>query len=208
MRNIGSFCPNQFIVTLKYHMPTETEGLSNIIGRTRTVNLYNDSLEKIWLEHPEGKEVDVVAIPIDLGVPDEAIISYINKQNYELDWLPDVGDDCLIIGHPEGFSGPLDTPVWKRGSVASLPLLDYDDKPVFLLDTIGNRGLSGAAVVGRGTGIFDKNSGANLSSDAVIGTWFNFVGIYAGRISDSGIGSQLGRVWKRSVIDEIFEHNC
>ena len=204
---IGSFTPNQFTITIKYHLPSETKGLNDVMGGKRKLNLYENDDKHIWLEHHKGKAVDVVAIPIDLKLPDKAIISYINDQDYELNWLPDVGDECFIIGHPEGFSGPLETPVWKRGSVATLPLLDYDNKPVFLVDTIGNKGLSGAAVIGRGKGIFDSNPGKRLSPDAIFGSWSNFIGVYAGRISKTGIGSQLGRVWKKSVIDEIFKHN-
>lgn len=203
--NIGSFCPNQLEIRMKYSLPTGEKGLSEIMGAVREIDLYGAEHEKLWLEHPRGRNVDVVAVPITLGVPESAVVSYVNEQEYELSWSPDIGDDCFIIGHPEGFSGPLETPIWKRGSVASQPLLDYDDKPVFLLDTIGNRGLSGSPVIGKGTGIYDSKPGKKLSPNTIMGTWYNLVGIYAGRLSNSGIGSQLGRVWKRAVIDEIFE---
>ncbi|MEZ4794908.1 MAG: hypothetical protein R2773_05430 [Flavobacteriaceae bacterium] len=204
--NIGSFCPNQLIIELKYDLPTEEEGYHKVMGGVRNFDLYNRNLEKNWIEHPEGRKVDVVALPINLDLPEKSEPHYMNLQDYQKDWLPDVGDDCFIVGYPEGFSGPFKTSIWKRGSVATLPLLDYDEKPIFLLDTIGNKGLSGAAVIGRGNGIFDKSPGRQISGDAIIGTWYNFVGIYSGRLSDVGIGSQLGRVWKKSVIDEIFQN--
>ncbi len=201
---IGSFTPTHFTINFKYVVPAEKSGKRNIMQATREVELYNDDGNKNWIEHPSGQEVDVVAIPVDLELPKEAQVKFINKQDYEDHWFPTMGDDCFIIGYPETFSGPGQTPIWKRGSVASLPLLNFDDKPVFLLDTIGNKGLSGAPVIGRGTGILSK--GKVVALDTITGTWENFVGIYSGRLGDTGIESQLGRIWKKEVIDEIFRN--
>jgi len=80
--------------------------------------------------------------------------------------------------------------------------LNYDDSPVFLVDTIGNKGLSGSPVVAMASGIFSP--GENFGDDSVIGSWKKFIGVYAGRVGEDGIWSQLGRVWKAEVIDELF----
>ncbi|GAL82659.1 hypothetical protein JCM19274_2938 [Algibacter lectus] len=203
--NIGSFSPpNIFLLKFKYLIPQE-EGMNKVMEAIRSINLFNENLEPFWIEHPTGRKVDIVAIPLDLELPNEAIINHINNQDYIKDWFPEIGNDCFIIGFPEGISGPWNTPIWKRGSVATLPLLDYDDKPVFLLDTIGNSGLSGSPVIGSGNGVYKKDNKKEITLDTIFGSWNNFVGIYAGRISKTGIGSQLGRVWKSYLINEILE---
>jgi len=204
--NIGGFCPNKFFLKFKYLIPKEEQGVNDVLEAKREIDLFNENLEPFWIEHPTGKQVDIVAIPLNIKLPKEAIINHINDQDYVKDWFPKIGNDCFIIGFPEGISGPLNTPIWKRGSVATPPLLDYDDKPVFLLDTIGNSGLSGAPVIGNGNGVFEKNNKKKITANTIIGSWNNFVGIYAGRLSKTGIGSQLGRVWKSHLISEILEN--
>jgi hypothetical protein len=205
--NIGGFCPNKFFIRLKYLIPKE-EGKNDIMETIREIDLYDENLNPNWIEHPTGKKVDLVAIPLNLELKEGGILKYINKQDYIDDWFPETGDDCFIIGYPEGISGPWNTPIWKRGSVASPPLLDYDEKPVFLLDTIGNSGLSGSPVIGKGNGIFEKDNTKKITANSIIGSWQNFVGIYAGRLSKNGIGSQLGRVWKGHLINEILKNEC
>ena len=204
--NIGGFCPNKFFIRFKYLIPKEEKGMNNIMEAIREIDLFDENLNPNWIEHSAGKQVDIVAIPLNLELQEGVIIKHINDQDYVDDWFPEVGDDCFIIGYPEGISGPWNTPIWKRGSVASLPLLDYDEKPVFLLDTIGNSGLSGSPVIGNGNGIFEKDNTKTITANSIIGSWKNFVGIYAGRLSETGIGSQLGRVWKSHLIDEIMNN--
>ncbi|MEC7769813.1 MAG: hypothetical protein VX798_01430 [Bacteroidota bacterium] len=204
--NIGSFSPNKFFIRLKYLIPKEEKGLNNVMEATREIDLYDENLKPNWIEHPKGNQVDVVAIHLNLELKEGGILNHINDQDYVKDWFPEVGNDCFIVGYPEGISGPWNTPIWKRGSVASLPLLDYDKKPVFLLDTIGNSGLSGSPVIGNGNGIFEKDSTKTITNKTIIGSWQNFVGIYAGRLSSTGIGSQLGRVWKSHLVDEIMNN--
>lgn len=171
--------------------------------------LFDDNDAPKWLEHPTGNEVDVVAIPFDEPIPDTHQYEALNEQDFEKKWQPRIGDDGFIVGYPEGFAGQHTTAIWKRGSIASEPYLDQDGKPMLLLDTIGNTGLSGSPVLGRGHGVLRKGeNGDGWTSSDVIGTWENFLGVYSGRMSDKGIGSQLGKVWKARVVDEIFEHNA
>jgi hypothetical protein len=203
-KNIGTFTPSHLELSFKHFAAIPSHPLPQVFFSKLEIPLFDASDTKIWLEHSTGKKIDVVIVPL-LDRLKELNIAYTNGQNYESTYLPFIGDDCFIVGYPEGITGPAHTPIWKRGSVASIPKMNYDDKPMFLVDTIGNSGLSGSPVIGKGTGMHNRNGVIN--NNTVIGSWQNFWGIYSGRISTKGIGSQLGRVWRAEVINEIFVHN-
>ena len=198
---MSNFIPTHF--SCEFRSQQIDGGGSGVLSQE--ISIFDDEDNPIWIEHPSGRLVDVVAIPLACELPDGYQLDVINERDFEKTWQPRIGDDGFIVGYPEGISGPNSTPIWKRGSVATEPSLNYQEQPVFLMDTIGNKGLSGSPVIGRGSGVYkkDQNGGALALTD-IIGTWENFIGIYAGRVAEQGIGSQLGRVWKESVIEEIL----
>lgn len=198
---IGGFAPSHF--SCQYRAVNKDEGYSNT-GIVE-ISLFDDDNNPRWIEHSKGSSVDVVAIPFNDDLPETYEFIALNEQDLETDWLPRVGDDSFIVGFPEGMTGPLATPIWKRGSLATEPKLDHEKKPMFLIDTIANKGLSGSSVIGRSSGLLTKgNSAIGFTNQSKIGTWENFIGIYSGRVSKEGVGSQLGRVWKATVLNDIF----
>jgi hypothetical protein len=100
--------------------------------------------------------------------------------------------DCFILGFPEGMIGAANTPIWKRGSIASEP---YQQHP-YLVDSATRKGMSGAPVIARHTGIFGMKR-ETLDGSELIGTVEKFVAIYSGRIpGDDSLGYQLGKAWQ------------
>jgi len=196
--NIGSFTPTHFNCDFKYGPKNK----NYVQSCEFTVRLFDEKGNPNWIEHPKGKLIDVVAIPFEFMVPENQKIHTLDEQKFEARWFPSIGDDSFVVGFPEGFSGGGNTPIWKRGSVATEPTLNFNSLPMFLLDTIGNAGLSGSPVIGRASGAFGL---PGKKTPEYLGTWDNFAGIYSGRISSDGIGSQMGRVWKSSVLNEIFD---
>lgn len=202
---LGSFLPNRLEYSFKYRInDPDIDGVT-IFSGSRELHFPEEG-GQLWYEHRRGRSVDVVVLPVETRLTEAAEICCINDADFQTTYAPKIGDDCYIVGHPEGFSGALESPIWKRGSVASLPGLDFEGSPVFLIDTVGNRGLSGSPVIVRKSGVYDPTPGPALSLQGIVGEWENFIGIYAGRMSDSGIGSQLGRIWKAEVIQEIIEN--
>lgn len=201
---LGTFAPTHFKCEYKASRIDSQFGTNG----TCELSLFDENNTPLWLEHPSGKNVDVVAIPFQEQLPETHEYVVLNEQDFEKEWSPRIGDDGFIVGYPEGFAGEHTTAIWKRGSLASEPYLDHDGKPMLLLDTLGNAGLSGSPVIGRGHGVLHKGeNGGGLTSASIFGTWENFLGVYSGRMSSNGIGSQIGRVWKAQVVGEIFEQN-
>lgn len=204
----GTFTPTHMKVKSLEVIGDAEVGSKTVKYVTRTVSLYDEEDTPTWRQHPLGREVDVVAIPMDIDDWKSRIFTVNMKQQIE-SFQPMCGDDCYIVGYPEGFEGPIGTPIWKRASIATEPELNYGQKPLFLADSLTRCGMSGSPVYARIAGLWGQE-GLALSIDPrepkILGSWTKFIGVYAGREGDEKKGFQLARVWKASVLQEIIEH--
>jgi hypothetical protein len=150
-----------------------------------------------WREHPRGREIDVVALPLTQHQDVQIYPLKLSLAKTDLGVSP--SEPVSIIGFPFGIAVAGKFPIWKTGHVASDIELDYEGKPVFLIDATTRPGMSGSPVVAKGTGIRRSRSGGG-------GGWMlrgavRFLGVYSGRIRDQ---SDVGRVWKPEVLDSIL----
>ncbi len=164
----------------------------------RTEALYAGGQPR-WIEHPKlNEKMDCVALPLtdlndvqiysySLGVGDPAI-------------LCGPADTVSVVGFPFGLQAGGSLAVWATGFVASEPVIDFNDLPVFLIDCRSRPGQSGSAVIAyRSGGMVAMEDG---SSVAFNGPVTRFLGIYSGRIHPE---SDLGMVWKATAIREIVD---
>ena len=101
-----------------------------------------------WREHPGGKAIDVVALP--LSMTDVAVRFYpIDLALADFDMLVQVAMTVSIIGFPFGLATNGALPIWKTGHIASDPDIEYQGKPAFLVDSSTRGGMSGSPVVVR-----------------------------------------------------------
>ena len=195
---LGTFTPSMLEISYWVRGPTFEDGTARHSIRSSEFSLYANDIP-IWTEHPSGRDIDLAALRL-IFIPEENInLIALNDVTSVSDLVLNVGLECFIVGFPEGIPGPQGTPIWKRASIATEPELDANEKPQFLVDSIGNSGLSGSPVVATGKGT------KNVQSDTVFvsGVWSEIIGVYSGRMSPDGVGSQLGRVWKRHLLDEV-----
>jgi len=104
------------------------------------------------------------------------------------------GDECYAIGYPEGLTNNLGSdsvlPVWKVGHIANDAQFAFNGEDLCLIDASTRPGVSGAPV------FIVRRSWDDAISHC------RLVGVYSGRTSDT---SQLGRVWKPTIIHEILQ---
>lgn len=174
------------------------------------IDLYEDEDFKkpLWYIHPEkGYLIDVVAIPIERcdKIPKNIKLFPINKFDFDKEYPLEIADDVFILGYPFNIAGKLELPIWKRGTIASEPVLNIDNLPKIFVDTATRSGMSGSPVIMKRTGIHGFD-GKKLKGNEIIGTIHNFIGIYSGRIgADDEFKAQLGIIWKEEVIMEILK---
>lgn len=159
--------------------------------------LYSSKGNKQWIEHPLGPKVDVVALPLS-SIHSDAKIYPFDLNLAKADMIPVVAMPVSIIGFPFGLSGPGKFPIWKTGHIATDPDLDYDNMPVFLIDATTRPGMSGSPVVLRLSGGYQTRSGGTMMVTSGITTLF--LGVYSAQQNES----EIGKVWKPQVIDEIL----
>lgn len=165
-----------------------------------------------WFEHPRGRAVDVVAVPL-MFVPDTdpKYSSYPININPNVCYAPimtAVASEIFILGYPNGIRHKPWFPIWKRGTIATEPHIDFNGLPLFLADATTRSSMSGSPVLQVSYNYYESESGGVVRNGL---TNVKLIGIYSGRIdsirySDSKIfeGSELGRVFRIGVIDEIL----
>jgi hypothetical protein len=132
---------------------------------------------------------------------DERFVYYTINDFGETSLPLEVGLDVMIIGFPRGLAAQGNMPIWKRGSVAAEPLvLRNDGVPIYLVDSASREGMSGSPVYLLGNGAVRMENG---NIEFFNGTAARLIGVYAGRVGDE-TDMQLGRVWKRDVLDEMI----
>jgi hypothetical protein len=133
---------------------TEREGNQPVIGKR--FNITATGFEEIWHGHPDP-DVDITVLPVG---PVVLAARKANKELFfkglDLSLIPgpeqlaelDAVEDVLFVGYP---SGVYDTknllPIVRRGITATPVQVDYDGRPVFLIDASVFPGSSGSPVL-------------------------------------------------------------
>jgi S1-C subfamily serine protease len=156
--------------------------------------------EPIWLEHPmHGRTVDVICLPLteQSGIALQPYPAAPSQAKVKLS----PGDGVSVVGFPLGLTAGLSFAIWVKGWVASEPKYDFDGLPCFLIDSRTRQGQSGSPVIAH----FPQAGRVIFEGDAWLsgqGSYTELLGVYSGRLSEE---SDLGRVWKMSVVAEIIE---
>ena len=186
--------------------------LSSLMELDIKVNSENGN-NPIWLEHPEFKErVDVVGIEIknEKELEEKCTFNSLNQwKSFNDRYIPQVMDDVFVVGYPWGISGSKGAiPIYKKGCIATDPIINFEGRPRLLIDCRTTEGMSGSPVIVSHSGIWMPDG--NLTDNSVFGTIDNFLGIYSGRLYDQSIPggstgeiSEIGVVWKKELLASI-----
>lgn len=187
-----------------------------------SIKLLNDNGDPIWLQHSNGQKYDIaaqlIAMPSDKtkGLMfdrnlasenlNESLLISIDSSQKSLNALIQPGMELIIIGYPKSISKQEGFPIWKRASIASEPELPADGLPIVLVDTATREGMSGAPVYQYFPGLVQGKDGSTTMYHG--GLFFEFLGVYSRRYgAEDELSAQLGRVWKKSALDEMLRNS-
>ncbi len=141
-----------------------------------------DNFEQSWFGHPDP-EIDVAAMPL---VP---LLEAIKQQGNDVFFRPlpqtliptedqlaelDALEEVLFIGYPSGIYDTANLlPVFRRGITATPIQIDYEGKPIFLIDASVFPGSSGSPVLIYNLGGYTSRRGFTVSTRVL------FLGIIA-----------------------------
>jgi hypothetical protein len=184
--------PDELVI---YHNSAGTLG----VWVDRIEPLWDAAGQPLWREHPTLKgAADVVALPLT-STTGIAVYAY-DPWSPGFNIMLEPSQRLSIIGFPFGLTAGGLFAVWIGGTVASEPAVDFDNKPLFLVDSRTRPGQSGSPVIIYGTGgTFTQASGGTT---IYAGTVEQFVGVYSGRINEQ---SDLGFVWKHSTVCNVVD---
>ncbi|MGC4890066.1 trypsin-like peptidase domain-containing protein [Micromonospora sp. DT227] len=178
-------------------MHNSKTGLGNWVKRFEPV--VNAEGEPLWLEHPRfGRQVDVVALPLRNLDGVELYPHQLEDNGPEVS--AGISEGVNIIGFPFGLTGGGVLGIWSRGFIATEPDIDFNDLPLFLIDSRTRPGQSGSPVIAYFDGgmVRLKDGGSAMFSGPPIE---KLLGVYSGRINSQ---SDLGFVWRTSAVKEIL----
>jgi len=164
----------------------------------RTEPLLDTKGNPRWFEHPNGRQIDVIALPLQT-IDAQVKLHPLDLSLADTDMIPVVAMPVSIIGFPLGLVTAGVFPIWKTGHIASDPDLDYEGHPAFLIDATTRGGMSGSPVVLRLLGGYSTMSGKTILAQTKPST--RLLGIYSGRIHSD---SEIGIVWRPRVITDIL----
>lgn len=172
-----------------------------------SISLYRNDGKAGWHQHPTLKNKIDVALIIMPDMSSKFISVNIDEIATANDMAISIGLDLFVLGYPLGFSHFIDTPIWKRASIASEPHLEGSDAHRrVIVDATTRSGMSGSPVVARAYTHYLTESGEVKCSPHAS----RFIGIYASRPDIQGAderesSAEIGYVYKSGCIGEILQ---
>jgi len=201
-----------------FFMHKEKDNIGNVKQIRYPLFTRND--RQIWFNCDNSPEADVAIIPIPPSLYSDAYISCISEDYVSGDVKIRTTATVTLIGYPYGYYDETNClPVWKTGSIASEPDIDFNGKPLFLVDVSAFPGMSGAPVFAIAHGAYEMSNGT-----MTVGHVQKFLGIFASMqlirenkyleeiTSESRQGLvfeqslELGHIWKAVLINETVKN--
>lgn len=181
--------------------------------------LFTKNGKAIWLRSKEFPHADIAIIPLAASLYDDVIVSVISEDWTKRDIKVRPTSTITLIGYPYGYYDKKNwLPVWKTGSIASEPDVDFEGKPLFLVDISAFPGMSGSPAFAIAYGAYETIAGPTTAGHVQ-----KFLGVYASMqmlkeekyleeiISESKEGLvvskslELAHIWKASLIMKIIK---
>ena len=177
--------------------------------------LYDSDDRPIWIASEALPDADVVLVPLPPKVYEGVRMFVFTEAHTRGDIKIRPTSGATLLGYPYGFYDTVNRlPVWKTGHVASEPSVDFENKPVFIVDVSAFPGMSGSPVLAVANGIYESEDGVMRS-----GRVLKLLGIFSAMpvVKDSRVDPtaadpadrrpevslQLGYVWKAGLVADL-----
>jgi len=178
--------------------------------------LYDEHNEPVWVASETYPAADIVLVPLPVDVYRGLGPLVFTEAHTRADIKIRPTSGATLLGYPYGFYDQKHfLPVWKTGHVASEPNVDFEGRPVFLVDVSAFPGMSGSPVLAVANGVYETEDGALRS-----GRLWRLLGIFSSvpvvrdpravdrsafpsdaRAAETSL--QLGYVWKAALIADL-----
>lgn len=186
-------------------------------GKTKTVQfpLFTKSGKPIWIANTDFPEADMALIPVVQSLRQDCKVFGISAKWATPQMLIRPTTNVTLVGYPYGYYDTTNAlPIWKTGTIASEPKMDFDGKPLLLVDVSAFPGMSGSPVFAIASGMYEMVDGSAVTPGSVQ----EFLGIYASMqmvgkdkyleqiVHGANLGIrdyeslEIGHVWKAKLV--------
>lgn len=160
-------------------------------------NLIDENGEPLFNRHfTSSYPIDIAVLELRLPSVEVLPLNFQPQEKVKIE----IAEEVFIIGYPAGIFNHA-TPIWKRGTIASEPDIEFNGLPVFLVDASTVRGMSGSPVLIRSQQLHHPKGVIQSSKP-----FQRIIGIYSGRVPPiSGVETNLGYVWRANLIYETID---
>ena len=190
-------------------------------GDLKTIRfpLFTKRNDPIWISSKSFPEADVAIIPLLPAIYQDCKPYCITEDWTKAPIKLRPTSTVTLVGYPYGYSDTVNAlPIWKTGNIASEPKVDFDGKPLFVVDVSAFPGMSGSPAFAVAYGMYEMEQGGTS-----VGGVQKFLGIYASMqvleekkyLEELGTGQkpgivvseslQLGHVWKAQLIVDMVK---
>lgn len=203
-------------IKFQFHQSSQETGRVTIIH----LPLFTKHNQPIWINNAKVPEADLAVVPLASSLYQNYKLNCISEEWGTKNLRVSPASSVVLIGYPYGYYDEKNAlPIWKTGSIASEPSVDFEGKPYFLVDVSAFPGMSGSPV-------FAISHAFHVTDENIIeqGSARRFLGIYASmqilqknkyleefiHISRFGIKDteslELGVIWKANLIMETIKN--
>lgn len=192
-------------IPMRFRFYPALERSAGVWSRSQGYFHFDGDHSQPWFQDPEFERLrtDIAMVPVaDCEFPIKCLND--SPSNFS-ELMSHIGFECSVVGYPLPNVSGLMTPIWRRGTLASEPLLPIDDKPMFLLDAATSPGFSGAPVFRRHVGpapVDQPDGSTQVLLDRILST--RFIGVYAGRLQHKHFGGEVPFVFYGNRIPFIL----
>lgn len=159
-------------------------------------DLYDAHHKERWLEDPLlGSRADLIALPIEHTQDVQFFPLDMSLAKKDIGLSP--GDSVSIVGFPYGMAQAAGLPIWKSGTIASDPDINFDGKQMFLVDSTSRPGMSGSPVYAVRRGVIRSAHGSVAVTQSPV---TKFLGVY----SEQSLSEEICAVWKSEVVIDLY----
>ena len=176
---------------------------NQVLMQEQFIQLYNTKNQAMWYQHPYKNAYDVAVLNYADNF-DRFRIQGVNEIAKQNDMAIQIGNEIFILGYPLGLTHFMQTPIWKRGSIASEPKFEtLETGTKVLIDATTRQGMSGAPVIMR-----EKTH--YISEDGEIKSWKNatrWIGIYSSRPNVKSVPGEVEED-RRAEVGYFYKMRC
>lgn len=198
---------------IRFSLHEDPDDLSK--NRIIELPLYDSDDRPVWISSEVLPDADVVLVPLPPKVYEGVRMFVFTEAHTRGDIKIRPTSGATLLGYPYGFYDTVNRlPVWKTGHVASEPSVDFENKPVFIVDVSAFPGMSGSPVLAVANGIYESEDGVMRS-----GRVLKLLGIFSAMpvVRDARVDAatadaadrrptvslQLGYVWKAGLVADL-----